>query len=123
MLVNPEGVADTDDDRRMLQHRCEDREGEHLLITDQDRGALVIDRENAGSVETKRDADSAERPPHSDRNRHALVKCSRFRADNQHRVVDGLWAGFDQRFGTHSRGPAALRIHPLKSVNCGTEVV
>src|SRR6266852_9976538 len=72
-VVNPEGVADTDYDRRMLQHRREDREGEHLLITDQDCRALVIDRENSGSVETKRDADSGERPPHSDRNRHALV--------------------------------------------------
>ena len=109
-MVNPEGVADTDYDRRMVQHRREDREGEHLLVTDQDCRALVIDRENSGSVETKRDADSGERPPHSDRNRHALVKHSRFSADNQQRVVDGRWAGFDRRFGRTllSPWPAAI---------------
>src|SRR5712691_9458187 len=78
---------------------------------------MVIDGEDAGSVETKRDADPAERLPHPYWNRHALVKRSGFRAHNQHRVVDRL------------RARLALdrvrrrRIHSRKVVNCGTEVV
>src|ERR1700733_10761879 len=52
-VVDPEGIADADNDGRMLQHGCKHREREHLFITDQHCGALVIDHENAGSVETK----------------------------------------------------------------------
>ena len=42
-MVDPEYITDADNDRRMLQHGCKDREREHLFITDQHCGALVID--------------------------------------------------------------------------------
>ena len=89
------------------KHRCEDREREHLFITDQHCGALVIDRENARSVETKWDAHFAERPPHSDRNRHTLVECGRFRTDQKHRVVDAL------REWLIALGPWIVRVLPV----------
>src|SRR3984885_15305707 len=64
-VVDPEGIADADNDRRMMQHGCEDRELEHLFITDHHCGALLIDHENTGRVETKGNAHFAERHPHS----------------------------------------------------------
>ena len=72
---------------------------------------MVIDRDDAGSAEAKRDASSTERPPHSDWDRYALKKRSGFRAQNQHRVVDRLWArlALDR--------VRKCRIHSLKGGN------
>ena len=122
-MANPECVADTDDDCRTLQHRRENREGKHLLVTDQHCGALVIDFENARGIKTKGHTYFAERPPHADWNRHSLVKLRRFRADNQHRVVDGFRAWLDWAVGDYTPVGGARRTHPLKSVDGGTEVV
>src|SRR5580698_4566130 len=86
-MGDPERIADADDNGRMLQHRCKDRVGEHLFITDQYCSTLVVDSEDARSVETKWDAIKAEGSPHRERNRHALIECGGLGSDNQHRVV------------------------------------
>ena len=49
--------ADADDRGRVVEHRREDREGQHLLVADQHGGALMIDLDNAGTIEAKGNAD------------------------------------------------------------------
>src|SRR5580658_6568445 len=55
-FVEPETVADSDNRGRVLEHRREDRERQHFLVADQDGRALMIDVDNAGTIEAEGNA-------------------------------------------------------------------
>jgi hypothetical protein len=78
-------------------------------MTDQHCDALVMDHENARSVETNGHAHFDRRSPHSHRNRHTLIKRSGFGSNEHHGVVDGFWARFDGRLGEFAGGDRTVR--------------
>src|SRR5271170_1883197 len=62
-FVEPETVADSDNRGRVLKHRREHRERQHLLVADQHGRTLMIDLDNAGTIDSKGNAEITKRSP------------------------------------------------------------
>src|SRR5215469_1366042 len=87
---DPEVVSYIDNDRRMLQHRCENRPRQQLFVANENRRALIPDRDCPSPKEIQWHAFRTERAPHAQRHWDALNERVLLGSSDHQRVLVGL---------------------------------